>query len=454
MLLDRTGKRGMPNVIPLRPDEPRRVGRYRLTGRIGDLAAPHGSPGRYVAKRGDGATVTITLLGEDRAADAAGRDRFTAEARVARRVPPFCAARILDAGFEGGRPYLVTEFVPGPTLAEAVLTGGPLPEDDVRGVAAGAATGLAAIHQAGLVHGSLGPDALVLSPDGPRVVDFSITPPYGLATPAADMLAWAYTVLYAAAGPPHPRPAHRHGEPGGAGEISLAPVPRYGQRELIAVPPDVRGLVEGCLSPDPASRPSARAVLAELLSHRGGSAGLLAEGSRLAQAAARPAAAIPHLPARPRRSGPAPLLWAGACVLCLLAIAAAALFLTRKPTAAGRPAPATGGRGTSPVRIPATISGIWSGTVHQTHPSLSVTVRIFLGSESGNVAYPALDCTGNLAVVSASPRKLLVRQTISTGRSNCEDGLITLVPQGGAKLAFTFSRPGGASPTGILTRVH
>jgi hypothetical protein len=60
----------------------------------------------------DGDTVLVTLLGSDRVADAAARDRFTAEARVARRVAPFCVARILDAGVEGGDAYLVAEYVP------------------------------------------------------------------------------------------------------------------------------------------------------------------------------------------------------------------------------------------------------------------------------------------------------------------------------------------------------
>ena len=67
----------------------------------------------------------VTLLAADRAADAAARDRFAAEARVARRVPPLCVAKILDAGFEGGRPYLITESVAGATLAQIVALEGP-----------------------------------------------------------------------------------------------------------------------------------------------------------------------------------------------------------------------------------------------------------------------------------------------------------------------------------------
>jgi serine/threonine protein kinase len=187
----------MPNVIPLRPGDPRRVGRYRLTGRVADVAGDH-EPDTFLAQRVDGETVMATFLGAGRAGDAAARDRFVAEARVARNIPPFCVARILDAGIEGGRPYLITEFVPGPSLAEVVAADGMLSGEGVKALAIGSATGIASIHQAGLVHGQFGPDMVVLGREGPRVVHFSTTPPYGAATPAADILAWAHTMVFAA----------------------------------------------------------------------------------------------------------------------------------------------------------------------------------------------------------------------------------------------------------------
>ena len=106
----------MPNVMPLQADDPRRVGHYRLTGRIDSRPGADGSTTRvFMAKMVDDGEVIVTLLGQERVADAAARDRFTAEARVARRVAPFCAARILDAGIEAYIPYLVTEYVPGST---------------------------------------------------------------------------------------------------------------------------------------------------------------------------------------------------------------------------------------------------------------------------------------------------------------------------------------------------
>jgi len=193
----------MPNVTPLRPGDPRRVGRYRLTGRVDDFAgADMARQDVFLAERVDGEAVLTAFPGTGRADDAAARDRFVAEAGVARNIPPFCVARILDAGVEGSQPYLIAEFILGPSLAEVVETEGPLAGPEIRALATGCATGIASIHQAGLVHGQFGPDMVLLGRDGPRVVHFSTTPPYGAATPAADILAWAQVVTFAAAGRP------------------------------------------------------------------------------------------------------------------------------------------------------------------------------------------------------------------------------------------------------------
>src|SRR5262245_18597046 len=140
----------MPNVMPLQADDPRRMGHYRLTGRIDSRPEADGSTPRvFMAKLVDDGEVIVTLRGRERVADAAARDRFTAEARVARRVAPFCTARILDVGIEGGEAYLVAEHVPGPTLTEAVERDGPLRQPSLGALAIGAATGLMAIHQTG-----------------------------------------------------------------------------------------------------------------------------------------------------------------------------------------------------------------------------------------------------------------------------------------------------------------
>jgi hypothetical protein len=194
-------------------------------------------------------------------------------------VPPFCAARILDAGLEGNDAYLVSEYVPGRSLLEVVSRDGVLGDSELVPVAIGMATGLASVHNAGLVHGSFGPEYVVMTAAGPRVVEFGITPPYGAATPAADMLAWAQTVVFAAAG----RPA-----------TAMA--------DLDVLPGQLRDLVADCLSPEPAARPAARAALLHLIGDAELPAGLLAEGSRRAMPGSYAAAAPPA----GRAAAPAP----------------------------------------------------------------------------------------------------------------------------------------------------
>jgi eukaryotic-like serine/threonine-protein kinase len=435
----------MPDVMPLQADDPRRVGHYRLTGRVDNRrGADGGTPRVFMARMVDDGTVIVTLLGRERVADAAAGDRFTAEARVARRVAPFCAARILDAGIERGDPYLVTEYVPGPTLAEAVRREGPLPPASLDALAVGTATGLMAIHQTGLVHGALSPDHVVLSPDGPRLTHFGITPPYGPATPAADLLAWANTVIFAALGRP--------------------PV---GPQDLAALPEELREVVAACLAPDPANRPVARAVLTRLLGGHDPSAGLLTEGARRARVAGRtPETGPVHRQPAAARSRSGVVLWAVGCAVCVLAIAAGAVFIFFRPHqgAAGPPGGSAGGtpqpgatRLPTPLpsaRPPAALAGNWSGQVHQTSPVLTVGVRISLpaGSATGTITYPRLGCSGRLAIVAVAGGKVTLDQTIVSGRGKCPDGVITLAARPAGTAAFTLLRPAGHNPTGTLSR--
>src|SRR5215469_12858146 len=139
--------RSMPHPVPLTSADPRRIGRYRLTGRLEGI--PSDDP-IYIGIGPDDTAVAITVLGGDWALDAAARDRFAAEAAVARRVPPFCAARVLDAGLDGTGAYLVSEYVYGDSLLELVSTDGVRRGHDLEALAIGMATGLASVHQAGL----------------------------------------------------------------------------------------------------------------------------------------------------------------------------------------------------------------------------------------------------------------------------------------------------------------
>jgi len=258
----------MPQQVPLRPGDPRRLGRYRLGGRIDGI--PSDDP-VFIGLGPDGHEVAISLLRGDWAHDGAARDRFAAEAAVAKRVPPFCAARVLDAGLDGQDAYLVSEYVPGPSLLDLVAADGVRRGHELDAVAIAMATGLASVHQAGLVHGNFGPEYVIMAPDGPpRVIEYGITPPYGAATPSADMLAWAQTVVFAAAG--HP--------PGRLDDLDV-------------LPEHVRRTVEQCLDPEPAERPAARAVVLNLLGDGELPGGVLAEGARRAARAISRAAHDP-----------------------------------------------------------------------------------------------------------------------------------------------------------------
>lgn len=323
----------MPYVTPLRAADPRRVGRYRLAGRIAGM--PAAGP-VYLAGTVDGTEVTVTLLGDGGTGDSAARHRFAQEASTARRVAPFCVARILDSGLDGGQAYLVSEYVTGSSLEETVSAGGARTGAELGGLALGAATGLAAIHQAGLVHGSFGPGNLILSPAGPRVAEFGITPPYGSATPAADMLAWGQAVVFAAAGSTE-----------------------AGLRDLGVLPSNLGRLAAACLSSDPAARPAARLVVAALLGGESPPAGLLAEASRRA-AVAVPAPVSPVTPfSPPDPAAPAPPAPVPAAapdsgpVLVPAAATPAAAVSAQAPDLAPAPDPPAPDRGPGPGRSPA-----------------------------------------------------------------------------------------------------
>ncbi|MFI6599835.1 serine/threonine protein kinase [Nonomuraea sp. NPDC050536] len=199
---------------PLRPGDPAEVGGYRLLRRLG-------SDGQGVVYLGEGPAgrVAVKVLRAD-GVDARARAYLAREIEAARRVAPFCVARIVDADPLGDSPYLVSEYVDGPSLAEV----GPRSGADLQRLAVATATALAAVHEAGIVHRDFKPANVLLGPDGARVIDFGIaksladsltltsqivgTPsfmaPEQLAGepvgPAADVFAWGGVILYAATG--------------------------------------------------------------------------------------------------------------------------------------------------------------------------------------------------------------------------------------------------------------
>src|SRR5512135_1356924 len=267
---------------PLRPSDPTRLGRYGVLRRLGE-----GGMGTvYLGRSETGRPVAIKVIRVDYARQDEFRTRFRREAVNARRVARFCTAEVVDADLDAALPDLVTEYVEEATLAAAVAAEGPLAAASLERLAVGVAAALTAIHGAGVVHRDLKPSNVLLSPFGPRVIDFGIaravdatvgvtgelggvgTPAFmapeqvlgGPVGPAADVFAWGGVVVFAGTG----------GYPFGEGP---APVLLYRvvhePARLAGVDPALAPLVAAALAKDPAERPSATELLMHLLGRAG-----------------------------------------------------------------------------------------------------------------------------------------------------------------------------------------
>ncbi|MEU2868106.1 protein kinase [Streptomyces olivoreticuli] len=152
------------------PDDPQRVGPYRLDGRLGAGGMGH----VYLATSPGGRKVAVKVIRPELAATPQFRARFAREVDAARQVGGFHTAQLVDADPDAPSPWLVTAYIPGPTLQQVVAEPGPLAPDAVLRLGAGLAEGLAAIHRCGLVHRDLKPGNVILAEDGPRIIDFGI----------------------------------------------------------------------------------------------------------------------------------------------------------------------------------------------------------------------------------------------------------------------------------------
>ncbi|MFA1550987.1 serine/threonine-protein kinase [Actinomadura chokoriensis] len=155
---------------PLQAGDPKKVGDYRLLARLGA-----GGMGRvYLGRSKGGRPVAVKVIHPHLAEDAQFRRRFELEVAAARRVGGIHTAQVVDARAEADPPWLVTEYIAGPSLHEAVVEHGAFSAEAVAGLGAGLAEGLMAIHERGVVHRDLKPGNVLLAQDGPRIIDFGI----------------------------------------------------------------------------------------------------------------------------------------------------------------------------------------------------------------------------------------------------------------------------------------
>lgn len=254
---------------PLEAGEPQNIGDYRLLGRLGS-----GGMGRvYLGRSAGGRTVAVKIVHPHFALDEEFRARFRREVAAARLVGGAWTAPVLDADPDAPVPWVATGYVAGPSLTQALAAHGPLPDASVRVLGAGLAEALTAVHALGLVHRDVKPSNVLLTLDGPRLIDFGIaratdgtasltstgvsvgSPGYmspeqilgkGVG-PAADVFSLGAVLSYAATGAaPFP----------GDSAASLLYKVVHEEPELDGLEGDLRELVTACLAKSAADRPT------------------------------------------------------------------------------------------------------------------------------------------------------------------------------------------------------
>ncbi|MFV8127441.1 protein kinase domain-containing protein [Streptomyces syringium] len=255
-------------MMRLRREDPRVVGSFRLHRRLG----AGGMGVVYLGSDRRGQRVALKVIRPDLAEDQEFRSRFAREVSAARRIRGGCTARLVAADLDADRPWFATQYVPGPSLHDKVNEEGPLSAAQAASIGAALAEGLLAVHDAGVVHRDLKPSNILLSPKGPRIIDFGIAWATGASTlthvgtavgspgflapeqvrgaavtPATDVFALGATLAYAStADSPFGQ---------GSSEVMLYRVV-HEEPQLMGVPDALAPLVHACLAKDPEDRPS------------------------------------------------------------------------------------------------------------------------------------------------------------------------------------------------------
>ena len=210
----------MSEMLPLRDTDPREVGGYRLLGRLGE----GGQGVVYLALSASDTPAAVKLLAPT--TDPQVRNRFLKEVAAAQQVAGFCTAQVLDAGIFERRPFIVSEYVSGPSLVEVIQQHGARRGKVLERIAVATLTALGAVHAVGMVHRDFKPGNVLLGPDGPVVIDFGLAAVPGMTTTglsgqvavgtpafmapeqlagarltaAADMWSWAVTIAFTGTG--------------------------------------------------------------------------------------------------------------------------------------------------------------------------------------------------------------------------------------------------------------
>jgi len=442
-LASTAGPETAARIAPLGKQDPRRIGPFRLVGRLGG-----GAMGEVFLAVGPGhRAAALKLIRAQLARDPLFRRRFAAELSAARKVAGERCPAVVDADPDAERPWIATEFVPAPPLHEIVERCGPLPEPAVFALACGIAEALAAIHAAGIVHRDLKPSNVLWDGHGAKVIDFGVcraadataltatgypvgtagyTAPeqaeHGDARAAGDVFALGCVLAYAATG------VAAFGE-GSGHEILYRVIHREPLAESVACRDErLRGLILACLDKNPAGRPSPAQVIeacdgAAAPDESAPVTGMVAERGRCAAKAVSRARA-----ARRARLGAAALATTAAAALIPLLLLHgngatpqpnAAALKTGTPARTGSPQNATGpGQGAgspSPVRP----------TASSTTPPGGGTTSPPAGSSGGSSGgiqalpgAPSAQAQGTTGIQSATPTAFSGPACASTGTAN------------------------------------
>ncbi|MGW2056458.1 ABC transporter substrate-binding protein [Streptomyces sp. NPDC001840] len=264
--------------------ENRIIGIYRLVSRLGA-----GGMGEvYLAHSPSGRRVAVKVVHSQLVQDPLFRARFRQEVDAARRVSGAFTAPVVDADPNARQPWMATVYVPAPTLSKYIRDNGPLPVEELWQLFAGLAEALRDIHRAQVIHRDLKPSNVLITDDGPRVIDFGIaraidrsasevhtktgqvvgTPPFMAPeqwqvppeiSPATDVFALGSLLVYAATGRGPFDSDHPY--------VSAYHIVHH-DPDLSALPDPLRPIVEKCLDKNPTRRPTPDELLAVVHSRR------------------------------------------------------------------------------------------------------------------------------------------------------------------------------------------